>query len=601
MAETVADFLLKRMSNWGVRRVFGYPGDGINGILAAFAKDAHEIEFVQARHEELAAFMACAHAKFTGDVGVCMATSGPGAIHLLNGLYDAKMDHMPVVAIVGQAARCSIGSDYQQEVDLHSLFKDVANEYVHDVMSPVQVRHVIDRAFRIAKFERTVTCLIFPKDLQELEAVEEPPYQHNTVHSSIAYSFPRVVPTESDLQAAAKVLDEGKRVALLVGAGARRAAKEVLELADVLGGTITKALLGITVVPDTLPFVTGSIGLLGTKPSWDVMQTCDTLFLIGTSFPYTEFLPRPGSARGIQLDIDGRNVGIRYPTELNLVGDAAETLRVLIPLLERKDDRSWRLGIEEGVRDWRQLMKQRARTPAKPLNPELVFDELSPRLPERCIVTCDCGSAANWWARNLVFREGMMASISGTLATMGCGVPYAIAAKMAHPDRTVIATVGDGAAQMNGINGLITIAKYWKKWRDPRLVVLVINNRDLNQVTWEMRVMAGSAEFEASQDLPDVRYCEFAETIGLHGIFVDRPEKVAPAWDEALSADRPVVIEAYVDPDVPPLPPHITIEQAHGFMSSILAGDPDRAGYIRQSIEQMVPGLSPKTTRKEGE
>jgi pyruvate dehydrogenase (quinone) len=595
MAETVADFLLKRMSHWGVRRVFGYPGDGINGILAAFARDAHELEFVQVRHEEMAAFMACAHAKFTGEVGVCMATSGPGAIHLLNGLYDAHMDHVPVVAIVGQAARCAIGSDYQQEVDLHSLFKDVAREYVTEAMHPVGVRHAIDRAFRIARAERNVTCLVFPKDLQEADAVEDPPHEHNTAHSSIAYSTPRVVPSTADIQAAARILNEGKRVAMLVGAGARRAGNEVLAVADATGACIAKALLGLYVVPDTLPFVTGPIGLLGSKPSWDIMQQCDTLLMVGTSFPYSEFLPKPGKARGIQIDIDGRMLGIRYPTELNLVGDAAETLRLIVPLLQKKEERSWRMKIEDQVREWRRTVSERARTPAKPLNPQLVFEELSPRLPDNCILASDSGSSANWFARNLVLREGMLSSISGNLATMGCGVPYAISAKFAHPDRPVIALVGDGAMQMNGMAELVTIAKYWKQWRDPRLIVAVLNNRDLNQVTWEMRAMAGSAKFQASQDLPDVRYSQFAEIIGLRGIFVDSPEKAGPAWDEALRSDRPVVYEAYVDPDVPPLPPHITLEQARAFTSSVLEGDPNRKGFIRQSIEQMFPGMSKKT------
>jgi pyruvate dehydrogenase (quinone) len=598
MAETVADFLLKRMSHWGVRRVFAYPGDGINGILTAFASDAHDIEFVQARHEELAAFMACAHAKFTGEVGVCMATSGPGAIHLLNGLYDAKMDHAPVVAIVGQAARTAIGSDYQQEVDLRGLFKDVAREYVHEVMSPLQVRHLVDRAFRIARCERSVTCLIFPKDVQEEKAVEVPPRAHDMAQSSIAYSVPRVFPQQRDVRAAADILNAGKRVAMLVGAGAKGAAKEVLDVADATGAGIAKALLGLSVIPDTLPFVTGAIGLLGTKPSWDLMERCDTLLMIGTSFPYAEFLPPPGRARGIQIDIDGRMLGIRYPTELNLVGDARETLLELLPLLERKQDRSWRQRVEDGMREWRSLLESRARTRADPLNPQLVFQELSPLLPDRCILSSDSGSAANWFARHLTLREGMMASISGNLATMGCGVPYAIGAKFAHPDRPALAFVGDGAMQMNGVNGLITISRYWSKWRDPRLVVVVLNNRDLNQVTWEMRVMAGSSKLPASQDVPDVRYSQLAELLGLRGIFVDRPEKVRPAWEEALRADRPVVYEAYVDPDVPPLPPHISVEQARKFTGSVLAHDPDRAGYIRQAIEQMFPGISRKSSEK---
>jgi pyruvate dehydrogenase (quinone) len=326
-----------------------------------------------------------------------------------------------------------------------------------------------------------------------------------------------------------------------------------------------------------------------------MMQTCDTLLMVGTTFPYVEFLPKPGSARGIQIDIDGRNVGVRYPTELNLVGEARETLRALVPLLDRKEDRSWRLSLEEGIRDWWRLVEERSRTPAKPLNPQLVFQELSPRLPEGCILASDSGSSANWFARNLKLREGMKASLSGNLATMGPGVPYAIAAKFAYPDRVTMALVGDGAMQMNGINGLITISKYWQKWRDPRLIVLVLNNRDLNQVTWEMRVMAGSAKFDASQDLPDVRYSQYAELLGLRGLFVDKPEKVGPAWDEALRADRPVVYEAYVDPDVPPLPPHISLEQARAFTSSIIAGDPNRAGFIKQAIEQVLPGVTTKT------
>jgi pyruvate dehydrogenase (quinone) len=598
MAETVADFLLERMSTWGVRRVFGYPGDGINGILTAFAEDAHGIEFVQARHEELAAFMACAHAKFTGEVGVCMATSGPGAIHLLNGLYDAKMDHAPVVAIVGQAARSALGSDYQQEVDLRNLFKDVAREYVQEVMTPAQVRHVVDRAFRIARAERSVTCVILPKDVQEDKAVRNPPHAHDAVQSSAAYSVPRVVPEQRDLRAAADILNAGRRVAMLVGAGAKGATKEVLDVADATGAGIAKALLGLSVVPDTLPFVTGPIGLLGTKPSWDLMQKCDTLLMVGTSFPYAEFLPPPGKARGIQIDIDGRMLGLRYATELNLVGDARETLSTLLPLLERKQDHSWRTSIEDGMRQWRSLIDARARTQASPLNPQLVFQELSPLLPDQCIVSSDSGSAANWFARYLTFRDGMMSSISGNLATMGCGVPYAVGAKFAYPDRPVVALVGDGAMQMNGINGLVTISKYWKKWKDPRLVVMVLNNRDLNQVTWEMRVMAGSSKLEASQSLPDMRYSQFAEMLGLRGIFVDRPEKVRPAWEEAFLADRPVVFEAYVDPDVPPLPPHITMDQARQFTASVAAGDPDRGGYIRQAIEQMFPGLSRKAAKK---
>jgi pyruvate dehydrogenase (quinone) len=594
MAATVSDFLLQRLSQWGIRRVYGFPGDGINGLMGAFNRDGHEMEFIQTRHEEMAAFMACAHAKFTGDVGVCMATSGPGAIHLLNGLYDAKMDHVPVVAVIGQAARAAMGGDYQQEVDLVSLFKDVAHEYVHEASTAEQIRHLVDRAIRIARTERTVTCLIVPKDLQEADAVETPPHAHDTVHSSVAYSSPRVIPRDQDLAKAADVLNAGSKVAILVGAGAWRAQDEVLAVADALGAGVAKALLGRAVLPDTLPFVTGPLGLLGTKPSWDLMMECDTLLTVGSSFPYSEFLPKEGQARGVQIDIDGKMLGIRYPYEVNLQGDSAETLRALLPLLQQKTDRRWRERIESNMADWWRLLEERARTPANPLNPQLVFYALSPKLPDGCILAADSGSATNWWARDLKVRRGMMASLSGNLATMGSGVPYAIAAKFAFPDRPVIACVGDGAMQMNGNAELITIAKYWKEWRNPKLVVLVLNNRDLNQVTWEMRAMSGDPRYDASQDVPDFPYARYAELIGLKGVFVKRPEDVDRAWDEALAADKPCVLEAYTDPEVPPLPPHITLKQAKAFASSVLHGDAKSGPMIRQALENMFPGVAKK-------
>jgi pyruvate dehydrogenase (quinone) len=593
MAQTVADFLLERLSEWGIQRIYGYPGDGINGLLGALDRAKDRIHFVQARHEELAAFMACAHAKFTGTVGVCMATSGPGAIHLLNGLYDAKMDHQPVVAIVGQTARAAMGGDYQQEVDLISLFKDVAREYVHMATTPEQVRHLIDRAVRIAKVERTVTCVILPNDLQILDAIPEPPHKHATVHSSVGVCQPYVIPHDDDLRAAAEILNRGSRVAMLVGAGALGATDEVLEVADRLGAGVAKALLGKAALPDDLPFVTGSIGLLGTKPSWDLMQECDTLLMVGTSFPYPEFLPSPGQARGIQIDIDGRMLGIRYATELNLIGDAAETLRVLVPYLNRKPDRSWRERIEASVKEWWGVLEGRAMNSADPINPQRLFWELSSRLPDNCILASDSGSSANWFARDLKIRRGMMASLSGSLATMGPGVPYAIAAKFAFPDRVAIALVGDGAMQMNGINALITIDKYWKEWSDPRLIVLVLNNRDLNQVTWEQRAMSGDPRFVGSQSIPDFPYARYAEELGLRGIRVDSPDAIGDAWDQALSADRPVVIEAITDPNVPPLPPHITLEQARNFASAIWSRDAGALGYIKQTVKDAAETYLP--------
>jgi len=594
MAITVGDFLVSRLAEWGVTRVYGYPGDGINGILGALDRAKDKVRFIQVRHEETAAFMAAAHAKFSGQVGVCLATSGPGAIHLLNGLYDAQMDHQPVVAIVGQSARSAIGGSYQQEVDLHSLFKDVAHEYVQVASVPEQFPHLIDRAMRTAIVERTVTCIIVPGDLQQEKAVEQPPHVHGTVHSSVGVSLPRVVAREADLQRAAAILNAGSKVAMLVGAGALSATEEVIEVAEVLGAGVAKALLGKAAVPDDYPFVTGSIGLLGSRASYDLMTGCDTLLMVGSTFPYSEFLPKPGQARGVQIDIDGRSLGIRYPMEVNLIGDSAETLRALLPLLDRKTDRAWRDTIEKSVADWWQVLEARAMHDANPINPQRVFWELSSRLPDDCILSADSGTTATWYARDLKFRRGMMGSLSGGLATMGPAVPYALAAKFCYPDRIAIALVGDGAMQMNGINELITVAKYWREWSDPRLVVLVLNNRDLNMVTWEERVLAGDRKFDASQDMPDFPYAEHARMLGLGGVRVTRPDEVGPAWDQAFSADRPFVIDAVTDPAVPPLPPHITLEQAKSFTSAILRGDVETLGLLRQTMKEMATSIKAK-------
>jgi pyruvate dehydrogenase (quinone) len=577
-------FILERLAEWGVKRIYGYPGDGINGLLGAFHEAGDKIEFTQVRHEELASFAACAHAKFTGEVGVCMATSGPGAVHLLNGLYDAKLDHQPVVAIVGQQARSSLGANYQQEVDLDSLYKDVAGEFVQVCMVPSQARHLVDRAVRVALASRTVTAIIVPNDVQEAP-YEDPPRSHGSVFSSPGYSAPRTVPTAQDLQAAAAVLNAGEKVAMLIGQGAIGAEQEVAQVADLLGCGVAKALNGRAALPDDLPFVTGSIGLLGTKPSNEMMEGCDTLLMVGTSFPYSEWLPEPGQARCVQIDIDGRLVGMRYPTEVNLVGDARETLRALIPQLQRKEERSWREEIEGNVRRWWEILDDRAHQSANPLNPQLVFHELSARLPDNVILTSDSGSATNWWARHLRMRSGMKAALSGTLATMCPAVPYALAAKFAYPDRPVIASIGDGAMQMIGINALIDIAKYRDRWTDQRLVVCVLHNDDLNQVTWEQRVMSGDAKLDASQVLPDFPYADYARLLGLHGIRVDRPEDVGPAWDEALNAGKPAVLEAITDPEVPPLPPHIRFEQASGMAKALMARDPASGAMLKESIK----------------
>ena len=593
MAQNASDFLIRRITEWGISRIYGYPGDGINGIIGAIGRAGDAINYVQVRHEEMAAFMACAHYKFTGEVGICLATSGPGAIHLLNGLYDAKMDHAGVLAIVGQQARAAIGGDYQQEVDLVSLFKDVAHEYVHMASTPAQIRHLVDRAIRIAKAERTVTCIIIPNDVQEMPAIPTPPRKHGTVHSGTGYMSPHVVPKQKDLQNAADILNHGEKVAMLVGAGALQATDEVIEVADILGAGVAKALLGKAVIPDELPFCTGPIGLLGTKPSWDMMNRCDTLLMVGTSFPYSEFLPPEGQARGVQIDIDPKMLSLRYPTEINLIGDSAETLRALIPMLDRKEGRKWRKKLESEIKEWWRVLEARAKNKANPINPQRVFWELSPRLPDNCIIVADSGSAANWFARDLKIRRGMMASLSGNLATMGPGVPYAISAKFAFPGRVVIATVGDGAMLMNGINELVTIANYWKEWSDPRLIIMVLANRDLNQVTWEQRVMAGDPKYECSQDVPTFEFARYAEMLGLTGIRVDETEQIGPAWEQALSATRPVVLEAITDPEVPTLPPHITFEEAKKFTESMVKGEPHLGHIIKQTFKEAVESILP--------
>ncbi len=591
MAKTVSDQLLQRLHEWGVRRVYGYPGDGINGLMGAFGRMGERMEFVQARHEELAAFMATAHAKFSGEVGVCMATSGPGAIHLLNGLYDAKADHQPVVAIVGQQARSALGGDYQQEVDLLSLFKDVAHEYVHMATVPAQVRHLVDRAVRIARDQRCVTCVIVPNDLQEMDAVEQPPREHGTVHSGIGMTAEPAVPDDDSLGAAAEVLNAGQKVAILAGAGALQATDELIAVAELLGAGIAKALLGKFTVPDDLPYVTGAIGLLGTVPSWQLMNDCDTLLMVGSSFPYSEFLPKEGRARGVQIDRDGRRLSLRYPMEVSLVGDSRRTLQALLPLLRRKEDRRWREHIEAGVGAWWRLLEKRAMNEASPINPQRVFWELSPQLPDDVILTCDSGTSAAWYARDLKARRGMMGSLSGGLATMGNAVPYALAAKLCHPARPVVALVGDGAMQMLGLNGLVTIAERWPQWPDPRLIVMVLHNGDLNMVTWEQRVTAGDPKFSDSQNLPTFPFAEFARLLGLHGLRVDRPDQIAGAWAQALAADRPVLVEVMTDSNVPPLPPHVGLRQAGHFAKALLHGDPDARQVVMATLREAWDGL----------
>ena len=446
---------------------------------------------------------------------------------------------------------------------------------------------------RTALARRTPTAIILPNDLQE-EAYEDPPRAHGTLHSGVGYRSPSITPHDGDLDRAAEILNAGKKVAMLVGAGALHASEEVIAVADRLSAGCAKALLGKAALPDDLPWVTGSIGLLGTEPSYKMMMECDTLLMIGSGFPYSEFLPKEGAARGVQIDIDASMMSIRFPMEVGLIGDAAETLRALLPRLNPKSDGKWRKGIEDSVAKWWKTLDDRAHQPAAPVNPQLVAWELSPRLPDRAIITSDSGSCANWFARDLKMRRGMIASLSGGLASMGAAVPYALAAKYAHPDRPVIALVGDGAMQMNNMAELITAAKYWRDWPDHRFIVCVFNNEDLNQVTWEQRIINGDPKFEASQRIPNVSYSRFAELIGLRGIYVDSPQLLGSAWDQALASDVPVVLEVKTDPEVPPLPPHITLQQAKNFSLALLKGDPNEAGVIkgaaRQVFESILPG-----------
>ncbi|WP_181797484.1 thiamine pyrophosphate-requiring protein [Streptomyces sp. WELS2] len=593
MSTKVSDHILERLRAWGVEEVFGYPGDGINGLLAAWGRAENRPRFVQSRHEEMSAFEAVGYAKFSGRIGVCAATSGPGAIHLLNGLYDAKLDHVPVLAIVGQTNRTAMGGSYQQEVDLHTLYKDVASEFVETVTVPEQLPNVLDRAIRTAYARRCPTALIIPADVQELD-YSPPTHAFKMVPSSLGMSEFTATPTDEALRRAADVLNAGEKVAVLVGQGAAGAVAEVREVAELLGAGVAKALLGKDVLSDELPYVTGPIGLLGSRPSYELMRDCDTLLTIGSSFPYTQFMPEFGKARAVQIDIDAHMIGMRYPYEVNLVGDARATLRRLIPLLKAEGrSRKWYDTVCANVKRWHQTMERRAAVAADPINPEYVARALDPLLPDNAILTSDSGSVANWYARHITMRPGMRGSLSGTLATMGPGVPYAIGAKFAHPDRPVFALVGDGAMQMNGLAEMITAAKYRDLWSDPRLVVAVWNNQDLNQVTWEMRAMEGAPAFLPSQSIPDVHYAAFARSLGLTGIRVEKPEEVEAAWRAGLEADGPAVLEFLTDPAVPPIPPHASWDQMEATAASILKGDADRGSVIKQGLKAKVQEFLP--------
>jgi pyruvate dehydrogenase (quinone) len=555
MAEKlVSDVVVERLTVWGVDRVFGYSGDGINGVMEALNRAGNQPPFVQARHEENAAFMAVGHAKFTGQVGVVLSTQGPGAIHLLNGLYDARLDSVPVVAIIGQQARSVLGAGYMQEVNLSVLFGDVASQFTQLVSSPEQIPFVIDKAFRTALATRSPAVVIIPHDVQKAGAEPEA-HEHGRVNTNPGHWAPRILPQEEDLRAAATLLSAGGKVAFLVGQGAREAWPAVRALAEKLGAGVTTSLLGKPYVDETLPYSAGTMGHLGTTASAFVLGNCDTLLIIGSNDPWTEFYPAPGQARAVQIDIDAKFLGNRYPIEVGLAGDARATLEALLPLVEPSADPAWSDAVRSAVERWRDIAAQRAQTPADPVNPELVLRELSAQLPDDAQIALDVGSVVYWYARQLTLPSGVPAHVSSTLASMGCSLPYGIAGKLAHPDRPMIVLSGDGGFQMTGVAELITLSRLWQSWADPRFIVCVLNNRDLAEVSWEQREMEGSPRFAASQDLPDFPVAEYAVLLGLTGERVEDPADLAGAWRRALAADRPYVLEVLTDREVPLLPP----------------------------------------------
>ena len=601
--KNVAEHVLDRLAAWGVHRFYGYPGDGIGGIFTALP-ERDDAEFIQVRHEETAAFAACADVKYGGStIGCCAVTGGPGAIHALNGLYDAKLDHQPVVALLGHTAQTAQAGGYYQEVDLSTLFSDVGG-YVAEVKDPSQVRHIVDRACRSALADRTVSVVILPSDVLEEKAVVDPPDAHGYYRTSAVPSSEPGAPPPAELVRAAEVLNAGEKVAILAGAGALGASTELTEVANRLQAGLTTALLGKGVIDDRSPWHTGPIGLLGSTASWHLMRECDTLLIVGSTMPYTEYYPAPGQARAVQIDVDGSRCGIRYDTEVNLTGDTAATLSGLLPLLRKREspeDTAWRAHVERWSASWDSYSDQRAHEHTTALNPELVVRELSDRLPDDVQVAVDCGTATSWYARDLALRPGQRGSLSGTLLSMGGAMPYAIAAKTAHPDRPVVALVGDGAMQMNGVNELITIARYWRTWADPRMVILVLANDDLSFVSWETRGMLGKAPDPQSQSIPDVPYAEWAKLLGLDGTVLSERSAVASVWDQAFAADRPFIVDAKVDKDIPLVPPHVTLQQALNTARSQVSGESDALSIIANGVRETVGakarsllGLAPK-------
>jgi pyruvate dehydrogenase (quinone) len=588
---TVSDFVIDRLIEWDLHRFYGFPGDGIGGFDGALGRaerDGKDFRYIRPTHEEMCSLMACAHAKFTGGVGVCMSTSGPGAVHMMNGLYDAKCDNQPVVAVVGQQARVAMGSDFQQELNMERMFGDVA-EYVKTVSTPMQAQLVVDRAVRIAKAHRQPCVIILPADVQNLE-MEEPTLEHFVSRTGVGHASTRICPPDDELARAAAVLNAGVKVVMMVGQGAMDATDEVIAVAEKLGAGIVTALLGKGAVPGDVPYHTQQLGLLGSKPSWDMMQECDTLLMIGTNYPYSEFLPPTGQARGVQIDLAPRHLSLRYPMEVNLWGDSKATLSALLPHLTQQADLSWQQQAADGMKTWDMVTRKAAMVEADPINPRLVYHHLNQKLPSNAIVTADAGSTADWYGHHIKLGRDQMGNLSGSLATMLGAMPYAIAAKFAFPDRPVVCTIGDGAFQMLGMNGLITVKRHWPEWENPTFIVMVLHNDDLNQVSWEMRE-AGDPRWDTAQLVEDVNYAKYAGVLGLRGIEVRDPDRVESAWDEAFAADRPVLLDIHTDRNVPPLPAHITYEQAKGVAQSILRGDPAAGSVVANSARAVASQL----------
>ena len=584
----VADGVVDRLREWGVARIFGYAGDGIDPILGALRRAGGTPAYIATRHEEMAAFMACGHAKYTGQVGVCLATQGPGAIHLLTGLYDAKLDRRPVLAIVGQVVTTALGSGYLQEVDLHALFKDVCAQYVQTVMRPEQLPMAIDNAMRTAIATSTPTCLIIPHDVQQAPLPDSLPQSHGVVPSAPVASRPVVLPDESRLRDAAELLNSGRRVAVLAGRGAAQAAAAIADVVDVLGAGVTTSLLGKPFLDEGAPWHTGVMGHLGTTASAQLMAECDTLLMVGCNDPWTEFYPSPGQARAVQIDTDSRVIGSKYPVEVPLVGDAARTLRALRPLLTPVTDRDWQTRVRGSVQTWHEIAAARTAEITEGANPEFVVGELSRHLPSDARVAVDVGSATYWYARHLRLPPDVPAHVSGYLASMGCALPYGISAKLDAPDRPVVALVGDGAMQMNGLLELITVSQRWRDWDDPRFVVLVLHNGDLNEVSWEQREMEGEPRFAESQRVPSFPYAAYAELLGLVGVRVTESAHVSEAWRTAFAADRPVLIEAVVDRSVPLLPPNLDDEKAETVNAALAQESGGRAAGERVCRQRVL-------------